>query len=190
MLTFGLIVEGVYDEAVLTECIHKCVGFDVDVISRVCGPKGSLMSRFTGFLEEFRYVKHGSHVDKALVVRDADKKAPGALIAAMKARIARRTYPFPVYCLVIVQELETWLLADSAALSQVTREYGGGSVAEINEPLEGIVDPKARLQRLLSGAKVPYTKEAARKIAVAIRLEKIEERCPNFRSFRQAVADL
>jgi hypothetical protein len=117
MLTFGLIVEGVYDEAVLTEFIRKCVGFDVDVISRVCGPKGSLMSRFPGFLEEFRYVKHGSHVDKALVVRDADGKAPVTLLEVMEARIAQRTYPFPVHCLVIVQELETWLLADSEALS-------------------------------------------------------------------------
>jgi Domain of unknown function (DUF4276) len=190
MRTFGLIVEGIYDEAVLIEFIRKCGSSDVEVISRVCGPKGSLMNRFPGFLEEFRYVKHGSHVDKALVVRDADGKVPATLIEAMEARIARRTYPFPVRCLVIVQELETWLLADSEALAKVTQEYASRAVAEINEPLERIVDPKGRLQRLLSGAKVPYTQEVARKIARAIRLEIIEERCLNFRSFRQAVADL
>jgi hypothetical protein len=110
MRTFGLIVEGVYDEAVLTELIRKCGSSDAEVISRVCGPKGSLMSRFPGFLEEFRYVKRGSHVDKALVVRDADGKAPETLMAAMETRIVRRTYPFPVRCLVIVQELETMTL--------------------------------------------------------------------------------
>jgi hypothetical protein len=189
MRTCGLIVEGVYDAAVLTELIRRGVHANVEVLSRVCGPKGSLMHRFPGFLEEFRYVKNGTPVDKALVVRDADGKAPGALIEAVEARIARRTYPFPVYCLVIVQELETWLLADSAALSQVTREYASRTVVEINEPLERIVDPKGRLQRLLSGAKVPYTQEVARQIAVAIRLEKIEERCPSFRTFHQVVGD-
>ena len=189
MLTVGLIVEGDYDAVVLTELIHKCVGADIDVIARVCGPKGALMGRFPGFLEGFRYMKQGTHVDKALVVRDADRKDPGVLRESMEAKITRRTYPFSVQLVVIIQELETWLLADSAALSQVTQEYAGRVVSGINEPLEDIVDPKRRLQRLLSDAKVAYTREVARKIAAAIRLESIEARCPSFRTFRQAVGD-
>jgi hypothetical protein len=99
MLTFGLVVEGDYDEAVLTEFIRQCAGHDVEIVSRVCNPRGSLMKRFPGFLEEFRYVKQGMPVDRALVVRDADMREPHALLRAMEAKIAHRTYAFaPVMC--------------------------------------------------------------------------------------------
>ena len=81
MLTFGLVVEGDYDEAVLTEFIRKCAGHDVEIVSRVCNPKGSLMKRFPGFLEEFRYVKQGMPVDRAMVIRDADMREPHRIIA-------------------------------------------------------------------------------------------------------------
>jgi len=181
MLTYGLIVEGVYDEAALVELIQKCLQGNIDVVARPCG--GSLMNKFPGFLEEFRYVKQGTHVDKAMVVRDADAKDPNEVLQRMAAKIVGRTYPFPVKFVAIVRELETWLLADREALSAVT----GRMVPEIDEPLEGILDPKARLQRMLSG--IPYTQEIARKIAVAANLERIEYRCPSFRSFLQLVRD-
>jgi hypothetical protein len=96
MQTFGLIVEGEYDEAVLRELILKCAGGNIEIISRLCGSAGALMNRFLGFLEEFRYVKQGEPVDKALVIRDADRKDPPELIEKMQSKIARRTYPFPV----------------------------------------------------------------------------------------------
>lgn len=191
MLTFGMIVEGDYDEAVLTELIRKCVGYDIEVISRVCHSKANLMKRFPGFLEEFRYVKQGLPVDRALVVRDADMREPQGLLRAMESKIAHRTYAFsPVRFVAIVRELETWLLADSAAMSTVTRAYSGRVVPEVNESLEDIVDPKARLRRILSEAKVPYTREVARQIAVAANLEHIAYRCPSFRSFIHAVRNV
>jgi hypothetical protein len=90
MLTFGLVVEGDYDEAVLTEFIRRCAGHDVEIVSRVCNPRGSLMKSFPGFLEEFRYVKQGTPVDRALVVRDADMREPHTLLQEMEAKIAHR----------------------------------------------------------------------------------------------------
>jgi hypothetical protein len=60
-------------------------------------------------------------------------------------------------------------------------------VPVVNESIEDIADPKARLQRMLSDAKVAYTKEVARKIAAAANVEYIAYRCPSFRSFVQAV---
>ena len=188
MLTFGLVVEGDYDEAVLTKFIRQCAGHDVEIVSRVCNPQGSLMKRFPGFLEEFRYVKQGTPVDRALVVRDADMREPHALLRAMEAKIAHRTYEFsPVRFIAIVRELEAWLLADSAAIATVTREYSGRVVPTINESIEDIADPKARLQRILSEAKVAYTREVARKIAAAANVGYIAYRCPSFRSFVHAV---
>ena len=123
------------------------------------------MRRFPGFLEEFRHLKHGLSVDRVLVVCDADNKEPQGLQRAMEARIAQRTYAFsPVRFVVIVQELETWLLADAAAFTAVTHR----GVAAVNETLEAITDPKLRLQRLLADAGAGYTPEVARKIAAAI----------------------
>lgn len=189
MPTFGLVVEGTYDEAALTVLIRKCIEGDVDVVARPCGPSGALMNKLPGFLEEFRHVRQGTHVDKALVIRDSNDKDPDELMQRMQSNVADRSYPFPLRFVLIVRELETWLLADNAAISEVTQEYSGRIVSAINETLEEIRDPKARLQRILSDARVAYTEEVARKIATAANLNRIEYRCPNFRIFRQAVLD-
>ena len=181
MLAVGIIVEGDYDAAVLSEFIRKCIADNVEVIARPCGR--SVMQRFRGFLEEFRYLKRGAPVDKALVIRDADNRDPQVLISAMTTRYADRSYPFPVTPFVIVQELETWLLADNHALSQICNRM----VPDIQATLEEIENPKERLQRVLSQANTNYTKETARKIAEATNLERLAYRCPGFRSFRRAL---
>ncbi len=182
MLTFGLMIEGFYDVAVLKELIQKCASSEVEVIGRPCGPKGSLMKRFPGFLEEFRYIKQGSNVDKALVIRDADNKDPAELIERMQSKISGRTYPFPVKLLVAVQELEAWLLADESAISAVT-----GKRALIVQNPENLSDPKEKLKKVLSEAWISYTDEIARKIAANVKVETIESRCPSFQEFREAV---
>jgi len=185
MLTIGIIVEGDFDAAALPEFIHKCIGDDVEVIARRCHSKSQLMRKFPGFLEGFRHDKQGMPVDKALIIRDADTKEPHALISAMKEKYINRTYPFPVEPVIIVQELETWLLADGQALSQVS----GRSVPDLTERLEDLENPKERLQKILSDARVLYTSEVARSIAAATRLERLEYRCPHFQVFRQALGD-
>jgi hypothetical protein len=175
------IVEGVYDAAVLPEFIRKCRADDVEVVSLVC--RGSVMHKFLGLLEGFRHLKQGAHVDKALVIRDADNRAPQELLSAMEAKYADRSYPFPVTPFVIVQKLETWLLADNTALSQVCNR----AVPAIQETLEDIENPKERLQHVLAQASTNYTGETARKIAAATDIERLEYRCPGFQSFRQAL---
>jgi hypothetical protein len=189
MPTFGLVIEGTYDEAALTELIRKCIAGNIVVVARPCSSSGSLISSFPGFLEVFRHTMQGTYVDKALVIRDADNKDPNELIQRMQSRIQGRSYPFPLEFVVIVQELETWLLADEEAISEVTLEYSGRTVSRVNEPLEEIAAPKERLKQILSDSEVDYTKEVVRKIAAAINLQRIEYRCPSFRSFFQAVRD-
>jgi len=121
-------------------------------------------------------------VDKGIVIRDADQKIPEALISQMESKISGRTYPFPTKCLVIVQKLETWLLADEEALSTVT----GRIQRRIPNP-ERIVDPKVRLRKILSDVQIDYTAVVARKIAAAARPEIVAARCPSFRKFQEAV---
>lgn len=184
MLTVGLVVEGFYDEAVLKELIQKCTPSDVDIICRRCGNAPQLLKKFPGFLEEFRHAKQGSNVDKAVVIRDADRKNPQELIARMEDRIAGRNYPFPTRLLVIVQELEAWLLADEHAISGVT----GATQAATHRP-EELISPKERLIRILSGSKVDYTPEVARRIAERANIDTIGSRCSWFRQFRQSLVD-
>lgn len=182
MLTFGLVVEGIYDEAALKELIQKCVSEELNIISRSCGNAPQLMKRFPGFLEEFKHAKEGSNVDRAIVIRDADRKDPRELIARMQDKISGHTYIFPVRPLVVVQELEAWLLADEQAMSAVT----GRKQAPIHRP-EEIPDPKGKLKSILSDANIGYTPEIARKIAERADVATIESRCAWFKQFRQSL---
>ena len=190
MATYGIVVEGPYDEAALEEMIKKCLSNEIEIITRPCGGKNQLMKRFRGFLESFRHEKQGSPVDKALVICDADNRDPDELIEMMKSEINDRTYPFEVKFIIIVQELETWLLADEEAISRVTQTRSGRIVSRVNENLESITQPKEKLEEILFNANIPYTPEVARQIAKESDISnKVEYRCPRFREFRQAVVD-
>lgn len=185
MITFGLVVEGPYDEKALAEIIRKCVQTDIEFVVRLIATKGKFTRIFRASLEEFRYVNQGANVDRAFVIRDANHKNAEELIRNMRARIANRNYTFPVRFHVIVRELETWLLADEEAISRVTRARSGRTVTRVQEDLESIKDSKERLKRRLGGAGVVYTPEVARQIAAASNLETIQYRCPGFGQFRQ-----
>lgn len=190
---YGIIVEGNDDKAALPEMISKCLSDSISdnmkVIVRLCGNKSDLMKKFSGFLEEFRRVNQGLHVDKALVIRDADSRNPDELLSEMRNKIKDKPYPFEVKFIAIVQELEAWLLADDEAISKVTQSRSGKTVSRVNENLESIVQPKERLKDILSKAKVPYTPEVAREITKETDISKIEYRCQKFKDFRLAVID-
>jgi len=185
MVSVGLIVEGDYDEAALTEFVRQCLSPEVNVICRRCGGAPQLMKKFPGFLEHFRHVNAGFPVEKAIVVRDADRKNPEVLINQMESKISGRTYPFRRNLLVAVEKMEAWLLADEQALSSVTNK----SQPRVPDP-EKIFDPKAKLRSILSDAQNDqsvYTHEVARKIAAAARPEIVAARCPSFKKFQEAV---
>lgn len=185
MTTYGIVVEGEYDKEALSELIQKCISNGVKIIARPFSGKGKLIKKFPGFLTEFCH----KSVDKALIIRDADNKNPDKLLEEMRRKIKDLNYPFEVRFIVIVQELETWLLADQEAISKVTKSRSGRTVSGVNENLESIIQPKERLEGILSGAKVYYTPEVAREIAKESDISRIEYRCPRFREFRLAVID-
>lgn len=189
MSTYGVIVEGAYDEAVLTEMIKKFLPTDTRIVPRTCRGKDTLMKVFPSHLESFRYEKQGTHVDKAIVIRDAHGKDPEELKARMSYKIENRNYPFEVKFIIIVQELEAWLLADEAAISKVTQSRSGKSIVRVNELLESVDQPKELLYRILSEVGVYYTEAVAREIAKECDFQKLGYRCPRFKEFGQAVKD-
>lgn len=110
--------------------------------------------------------------------------SPTEEVSRFSGGVPVRNYPFPVRLLIIVRELEAWLLADESAVSAVT-----GKKATAERYPEELVDPKERLKRILSEARIFYTAEVARKIAGSARVETLESRCPSFKKFREAVLD-
>ncbi len=54
-------------------------------------------------------------MEKLLVVADADGQNPATVVQRLKRRLVEN-YPFPVVPLIIVQALESWLIADPLAL--------------------------------------------------------------------------
>lgn len=178
----GLIVEGSYDEAALSEMVRRCLSSNVQVVPRQCGNAIQLMRKFPGFLNEFEHVNAGRPVDKALVVRDADHKNLNTLIARMEEKIRERTYHFPTKLLIAVEELEAWLLADEKALAAVT-----GKPQRRLQNTELIFDPKAELNKILFNAGIVYTAEVARKIASSVSPNILAARCPSFKRFQDAL---
>jgi len=181
VFAFGIVVEGVYDEQVISALVEKIFSKECRCLCRLTGGKSNLMKKFPGFLEEFRF----NAVDKALVVRDADRKLVDQLRDRMEEKVLGRNYPFALKFCVIKEEMETWLLADEKAISRVA----GKDIPRVSEDLENIEKPKEKLMQILSRAKVNYTPEVARKIAEAVKPHTIEYRCPGFKAFRMSVLD-
>ena len=188
MPIYGMVIEGSYDQA-LEEIIKNILQQEIEIISRPCGGKTQLMNKFRGHLESFRYLGHASKLEKALVIRDADGKNPEDLLQRLRNSLQGRIYPFELKFIIVVQNLETWLLADEEALSGLAQRRSGRPVSRVKEALESIVYPKEKLKTILSGVGVRYTSEVARKIAKESNTNVLENRCPSFREFRQAVLD-
>ncbi|MFH0812509.1 MAG: DUF4276 family protein [Pseudomonadota bacterium] len=178
MFTFGIVVEGVYDEHVIIVLIKKIFS-ECECLCRITGGIPNLTRKFPGFLEDFRY----RSIDKALVVRDAHRKPLDLLYDQMKEKVQGRNYPFPLRFCIIKEEMEVWLLADEKALSKII----GIDVPRFKEDFESIETPKEKLVQILSQAKINYTPDVARKIAEAANIDTMEYRCPEFKSFRESV---
>ena len=190
-ITYGLIVEGPYDKAMYEALIPRICERNVCFKTRSCGGVGRLMKSFHGLLRDLEHVVRGGPVDKALVIRDSDGKEPLAIRTRMEGKIDERGYAFPrgVKLCVVRREMETWLLADAQAINIVAQNRGGRQIQEVQETLEEIHDPKAKLRSVLSEAKLPYTEPVCAEIASHLRIDHLEYRCPSFRTFRQDVLD-
>ncbi len=189
--SYGLIVEGPYDKPFYERLIKRICSDDPEVKIRVCDGVPNLMKLFPGLLRDFEHVMNGRPVDKAMVIRDSQGPDSETPRKKMAEKIQGRKFAFPrgVHVFVVRREMETWLLADARAINAVSLARGGREVGEVREAPEDIHDPKRQLQSLLSLARIEYTAAVCGEIAVNLNIERLENRCPSFRIFKQTVLD-
>src|SRR5216683_3289889 len=171
MPTVGLIVEGLYDEAVIPVLVKRCRA-RVNVVTRKC--RGSITGKLAGILAE---LERSSRADKVLVISDADSEQPSVIVKAISKRISGR-FRFAIVPIVIVPMLEAWLLADPTALEKVV------GISRLFARPERPRGPKAELRRLLT-PRTAYTPDVALRIAEEIDLDLLGERCARFLAFRK-----
>jgi len=190
-LTYGLIVEGPFDQAMYEALIPRICGTEVSVRTLKCRGVDRLMKKFHFFLQALEHVWQGGPVDKALVIRDADDEDPSAIETEMARRIQRMEYVFPrgVKLCIVRRAMESWLLADAQAINTVAQARGGRKIQEVQQTPEEIHDPKGKLRSVLSEARLPYTEPVCAEIASHLRIDHLEYRCPSFRAFKQNVID-
>jgi hypothetical protein len=183
MHKLGIVAEGLpnTDVIIISELIKKILSNVPELCLYPGRDKPNVIKKYRDWLEECR----NKNVDKALVIVDQDMSCIKIIVKKMQKRIEGREYRFPVKFHVIERELETWLLSDERAISVVV----GKDVPRVNEILEEIMDPKKKLKEILSRAKATYTPEILRRIAEKSDIERISDRCPGFRRFRQSVLD-
>lgn len=187
----GLILEGPYDEPVFAELIPRIFSTPLTLRIRLCGGVTELMKYFPTYLREFEKVLEGHPVLKAFVIRDSGGKDVRLLHQDMANKISGQVYAFPrgFQICIVRRTTETWLLADSEAISTVALNNGGKKVPEIQGTLEDIVYPKEKLRSVLSRAKVMYVPKICGEIAKYTRLDLLRYRCPSFRDFETRVHD-
>ena len=172
MATIGLIVEGIYDEAVYRVLLRRCRG-GVNPVIRRC--KGPVIGKCRGLVAELD--RSYRPIEKVLVVADADGRNPEQLENELKRSLVE-SYRFKVIPIIVVQRLEAWLLADPQALRSAF-----GNSRDFNNP-ERIRDPKSELRSVAGSTR--YTAQVAGRIAEQIDLKLLEQRCPRFALFRKA----
>jgi hypothetical protein len=171
--------------------IPRICGESPSFKTRVCNGVSELKKEFPIYLRNLEEVLQGNPVDKALVIRDSGGKDPTAIKTEMEERIHGMAFAFPrgVKLCIIRRTMETWLLADAEAINTVAQNRGGRQTQGVQETLEEIHDPKAKLRSVLSEAKLPYTEPVCAEIASHLRIDHLDYRCPSFRTFRQNVID-
>jgi len=158
-------------------------------VARPCGGIPALPKRFVGWLKDFQY--HEEHpIDKALVIRDSDRKDPEKLEADLKNLLNKSgfTPTFPVHFYATRCMVETWLLADEQALGKASLVRGRTrSIKCVNARLEEIKDPKPLFLAKLSEAGLSADDKVYEEMACAADLDRIAERCWHFYEFRKHV---
>jgi len=189
---FGLVVAGPYDDLVLSTLVRRIRPDVAGVKRRTCGDDPQVTRKFPSYLKELRYANDGCPVDKAIVVRDCHRGRgdPVAVLDKLCSNFREQEHPFPVRFAVVQPEPEAWLLADQNALAQLAAERGRPTdFTPLNFPPEQLPAPKAKLTSLLRTAGVPYTKQAAARLAELCDLALVEALCNSFTSFKRAVTD-
>lgn len=189
--TYGLIVEGPYDAAVYQELLRKITPSLDRIVARPAGGVPNLHRLLLPLLRDLENAVNGKPVDKVIVIRDTNGRDAAQLEMELASRIHGQRFAFAhgIQFHAVRRTVETWLLADVEAINQVATARGGNPISAVQEQLEEIQDPKARVIRLLSAAGLPFDPAVCREIAARTRLDVVRYRCPSFLSFEEKAKD-
>jgi hypothetical protein len=159
--------------------------------AKPCGDLVSLKRTFVGLLKYFEW--HAPRpIARAFVIRDSDCADAPALEIELR-RIFEQSHfvpSFPVYFHATKCELETWLLADEAAISEVSRRRGKNKqIPLIRMDLESHRNAKELFRKALSEARLPVDPAVYREVAACADIGVIAKRCPHFQTFVAKLQD-
>jgi hypothetical protein len=188
-MNIGIVVEGERDRAAYRELIRKIRDDVESVPAEPCGNDIKLMGKFVRWLKHFQWHAQIS-VDKALVIRDSDCSDPVVWESKMEQILAQSHFVprFPVHFHATKCEVETWLMADEAAINHVAHSRGKrGSVSKVTIPLESHRNAKELFQKVLSKVRLPADPKVYQEIASAANIDRIAAICPHFQRFVERV---
>jgi len=176
----GVIVEGTSDEKVIREITHK-LGVPVKI----------RRSRRGATIQSPR--KTGSDVEdlladceKVVILKDSHCADPHEKERHLREKLGGLGLPVEgdLHICMVVHAIESWLLADEAAIG----DYLSSEVREIHSP-ENECKPEDVLDELFKRSGRVYLKggEAPRELARRLRVEKVITKCPSFKKFKALI---
>jgi hypothetical protein len=187
-MKIALIAEDERDCVVYRELVTK-IRAGIEIAPPIpCQGLGNLKKFFVGYLKYFEYSVQG--IQKAIVIRDSDCE-DGARCEKELEQILRKSHfnaSFPVHFHATKCEVETWLLADEAAVNSVAQMRGKtGRSKRVNIQFESYRNAKELFSKMLSEAKLPDDPTVYQLVANAADIGRIAARCPDFKRFSSKI---
>ncbi|MCJ7422653.1 DUF4276 family protein [Candidatus Bathyarchaeota archaeon] len=169
----GCIVEGPEDKDVLARIFQK-----LGLPCKILNARGS--GNFKRKLSSYIDLLKSSRCNKIVILRDLDCQDQGAV----HREFARYDTKDTRFCLA-VHELETWLLADHKALSEVLYKQ----IKPISNP-ENIHDAKSKMKEIFrkSGKRYMPSRDLP-EIAEHLDLRVVRGKCTSYRRFEKLARD-
>ncbi len=190
--SYGVLVEGVYDEPVLEVFVQRICAVSVPVFVLSAGGRTRVKRNFLGLLRAFEHITNtGGPVAKALVTCDSDLGIPQSVEQDLASRMGHQTYLFPdgIGFHAVKRAMETWLMADLGAINALVPIRERRNLHGPAGQLEDVPNPKGRFRELLDEAGLLYTPQVCFEIARTMDLTTLRARCPLFAQFAQKVLD-
>jgi 5S rRNA maturation endonuclease (ribonuclease M5) len=169
----GCIVEGPDDRDVLTRILQK-LGLPCEI--RNARGSGNLKRKLNSYIDLLR----SSSCKKIIILRDMDCQDHKALSREFAGYVTKDTK----FCLA-VHELETWLLADHNALSEVIHRR----IRPISNP-ENIHDAKSKMKEIFQKSERTYIPSRdLPEIAEHLNLSVVRGKCASYRRFETLAKD-
>jgi hypothetical protein len=181
---YAVLAEDESDVQTLTVLIRRLAeSVHIPVRGRGFGGSGDLLKH--GARELRLYAERAS---RFVICHDCDEDSHENKTKLLIDRIIKPSGVNGQFCaLVPIKTIESWLIADLAAVQRVFKGWRGGKDIENPETLE---DPKKQLERMtrVDGVKPRYVNAIHNvQLAGQVDLEKVRRRCPSFDPLRSLV---